>query len=78
MNPPSGLWHLSSEPITKHSLLTRLATRIGWKYPIGENTTTNCDRALDGSRLREYLEIPCWNVMLDGPAKEILERNLAK
>jgi len=47
-----GLWHVSTEPISKYDLLTKLDADLGWDteiVPVGEPVI---DRSLDSSRFR--------------------------
>lgn len=70
----NGLWHLSSAPIDKFSLLERLRARLGrTDVEIQPDDDFSCDRSLDSSALmgRIAYRVPSWDVMLDGLAGEI-------
>ena len=68
----SGLWHVSADPIDKHSLLTRLAAQLGWDVDITPADQPVVDRSLDSSRfrLRTGWAPPAWEEMLAGLAAE--------
>jgi dTDP-4-dehydrorhamnose reductase len=73
----SGLWHLSSAPITKFDLLSALSGRLGrTDVEIVPDDTLACDRSLDSSALREKTtyRVPSWDAMLDALADDILRR----
>lgn len=77
----SGLWHLSSEPITKYDLLTRLGDRLGrGDIELRPDDAFVCDRSLDSSKLqaRTAYRTPSWNVMLDSLAADINERKVPR
>jgi dTDP-4-dehydrorhamnose reductase len=72
-----GLWHLASEPIDKHDLLTRLRARLGrTDVEIHPDDEFQCDRSLDCSRLgaRVAYRPPPWDRMLDELAEEVRQR----
>lgn len=48
----TGLYHVSSEPITKHELLRLVAGEYGKRIEIEEYDDFHCDRSLDSSRFR--------------------------
>lgn len=68
----SGLWHVSADAIDKHSLLSRLAERMGWKVDLTPVDEPVIDRSLDSSRLRRRTgwAPPTWDAMLEGLARE--------
>jgi dTDP-4-dehydrorhamnose reductase len=68
----SGLWHVSAEPIDKHSLLTKLAEELGWEIDITPIDEPVIDRSLDSSRFRERTgwTPPSWGSMLADLAAE--------
>jgi dTDP-4-dehydrorhamnose reductase len=68
----AGLWHLSAAPIDKHTLLTGLAERLGWKVDLRPVAEPAIDRSLDSSRFRERTgwQPPSWDAMLDDLAAE--------
>lgn len=72
-----GLWHLSSAPIDKFDLLTRLQTRVKLEgVEIRPDDQFVCDRSLDSSALakRVAYRAPSWDAMLDELAEEIQAR----
>jgi dTDP-4-dehydrorhamnose reductase len=73
----SGVWHLSSEPISKYDLLARLGKRLGrTDVTLEPDESVACDRSLDSSALasRTAYRVPDWDAMLDGLASDIRER----
>jgi dTDP-4-dehydrorhamnose reductase len=76
-DPPSGLWHLSSDPISKYDLLMGLQTRLRrTNLVIERNESFECDRSLDSSALRARISYapPTWDAMLDELAEWIQRR----
>ena len=67
-----GLWHVSSEPIDKASLLRRLAAKLGWEVDLRPIDEPAIDRSLDSSRFRARTgwRPPSWDEQLDGLAAE--------
>ena len=49
----SGVWHVSSDPITKHELLHLVNQALGLGITIHQNETVACDRSLNSSRFRQ-------------------------
>ena len=73
----TGLFHISSEPLSKYDLLTRLEERLeNFSIDILEDDKIIIDRSLNSTKLVEQtgLSIPNWNVMLDDLAEEINNR----
>lgn len=73
----SGLWHLSSSPIDKCDLLTRLSGRLGRRdVEIVPYDDFACDRSLDSRALqaRTTYRVPSWDAMLDELAEDIQRR----
>lgn len=68
----SGLWHLSAEPIDKHTLLITLAEHLGWDVDITPVDEPAIDRSLDSTRFRERTgwTPPSWDAMLEELARE--------
>ena len=68
----SGLWHVSADPIDKHSLLTQLAAKLGWDLDITPVDEPVIDRSLDSDRFRSRTgwSPPSWDSMLDALAAE--------
>lgn len=74
-----GLYHVSSEPISKYDLLVRLRDSLGWKdIIIDEDDQFLCDRSLIGSRFTATTgwRPPGWDSMLEGLAAEWPEYHL--
>lgn len=68
----SGLWHVSSEPIDKHTLLTKLAENLGWDVDITPSEELVIDRSLDSRRFRKRMgwKPPSWDEMLQTLARQ--------
>lgn len=68
----SGLWHVSAEPIDKHTLLTQLAHHLDWDVGIAPVDEPVIDRSLDSTRFRERTGWvpPSWDDMLEDLAGE--------
>lgn len=62
----SGLWHVSSEPISKYALLFLIKEIFKLDIRIVKDSTFFCDRSLDSSRFREMAgyEPPPWPDMI--------------
>lgn len=62
-----GLYHVSSEPISKYDLLCRIRDRMGLSTRIEPDDDFRCDRSLDSSRFRAAFNYqpPAWKVMID-------------
>lgn len=63
----SGLYHVSSPPISKFDLLKLIASRYGKKIEIEPFNDFFCDRSLDSSLFREksgYVS-PAWPALID-------------
>jgi len=63
----SGLYHVSSERISKHDLLVRIRDRLGLETKIQPDDDFRCDRSLDSSRFRTAFtySAPSWAEMID-------------
>ena len=74
----SGIWHVSSNPISKYELLRNLSEKLNRQdINIIEDEKFVCDRSLDGSRFIKatgYVP-PSWDEMLDVLAQQIKNRN---
>ncbi len=72
----SGLYHVSSAPIDKYSLLTKLRDRLGRAIQIVPDDDFVCDRSLDSSRFQAEFAYtpPSWDTMIDEFASQIEER----
>ena len=68
-----GLYHASSDPISKLDLLAGLERRLGLGVTIVPDDAVTCDRSLDSSRFRQAFDYspPSWDAMLDELAAEI-------
>jgi dTDP-4-dehydrorhamnose reductase len=53
-----GVYHVASEPITKHDLLERLNAALGLGHRIVPDDTLRLDRSLDDSRFRQATGTP--------------------
>lgn len=62
----SGLWHVSSQPISKHDLLSRAVPWFQWKGTIVPDESFVCDRSLDSTRFRSQTGYhpPSWDDLL--------------
>jgi len=62
----AGLYHVTSEPINKYELLTRLNQMMQLNIQIDCDTEFHCDRSLDGKKFAEatQIAIPSWETML--------------
>ncbi|HYH42217.1 MAG TPA: NAD(P)-dependent oxidoreductase, partial [Burkholderiales bacterium] len=61
-----GVWHVSSEPIDKCSLLELVKKHYGLGTPIVPADTPQCDRSLDSERFRVRFNYrpPSWDTMI--------------
>lgn len=71
-----GLYHVSSDPISKHDLLVKLARRLGKEIDIVPDDQFQCDRSLDSRRFRERFEYapPAWDAMIDELSDTLIKR----
>ncbi len=62
-----GLYHVSSDPITKYDLLRLVAERYGKKIEIDRYDDFQCDRSLDSTRFRGITGYnpPSWPELVD-------------
>ena len=70
----TGIYHLSSSPITKHDLLKLVAFKYDNKIPIEPDAATSCDRSLNSDRLRTligFTPLP-WPEMIDSMHEDYL------
>ena len=72
-----GLYHVSSAPIDKYTLLTKLRDRLDRDILIHADDDFQCDRSLDSSRFQSEFEYapPTWDTMLDELSDQIRERD---
>lgn len=70
-----GLYHVSSEPIDKYTLLTKLKSLLGKDVAIEEDNKFHCDRSMESGRFREELSYtpPSWDRMLEELSIQIKE-----
>lgn len=68
----SGIYHVSSDPITKFDLLTLIKKTLGLSVEIDANEEFRCDRSLDSTRFRREFNYtpPTWESMINELAKE--------
>ena len=74
----SGIWHVSSNPISKYELLCNLSKKLNRQdIKIIKDEKFVCDRSLDGSRFMKATDYkpPSWDEMLDVLAQQIKNRN---
>lgn len=71
--PLSGVYHVSSEPISKFDLLTMIRDALSLRTEIEPYDGFQCDRSLDSSRFREALPYrpPGWKAMVEELAQDI-------
>lgn len=71
-----GLYHVSSEPISKYELLCKIKAQAGLSTEIVPDDTVRYDRSLDSSRFRKAFGYtpPDWDVMV---AELCLQRRAA-
>jgi len=63
----NGLYHVSSEPISKYALLRLVAQRYGKQIAIEPDDSVTIDRSLNSSRFREITQYipPTWPELVD-------------
>lgn len=63
----TGIWHVSSEPIDKFSLLNLVNEAMGLGVRVDPDRGFACDRSLDSSRFRARtgFEPPSWPAMIE-------------
>lgn len=68
-----GVYHVSSDPISKFDLLMLVKKRLGLPVEIRPDDSFVCDRSLDSSRFRREFGYtpPSWEHMIDALAKSI-------
>ena len=68
----SGLWHVSSHPIDKYTLLAQLSGYLAWDVDLRRVDEPIIDRSLDSTRFRERTgwTPPSWDEMLEELARE--------
>ena len=70
-----GIYHASSDPISKFDLLAGIESRIRSGTRIEPDDSFQCDRSLDSTRFRAAFGYspPGWDAMLDELASDILK-----
>jgi len=68
-----GLYHVSSDPISKYDLLVRLRDRLGMSTEIVPTEVAPSDRSLDSSKFwpRTGLHRPVWDEMLEELVQDV-------
>jgi len=68
----SGLYHISSEPISKFKLLSLIRDKMGLDIEIKEHPDFYCDRSLDSTlhRNKTGFKPPSWEEMIDEFAQD--------
>ena len=63
----SGLYHVSSEPISKYDLLMLIKRKLRLEIEIIPDEEYKCDRGLDSTKFRSEFKYnpPSWEVMID-------------
>ncbi|RDB41815.1 SDR family NAD(P)-dependent oxidoreductase [Halomonas sp. DQ26W] len=71
----SGLYHFSSDPISKHELLKIVNEKYSLGINIQRNIEFKIDRSLNSNLLRKELSFtpPSWNELVDKMHREFLE-----
>ncbi|MGD8765727.1 MAG: SDR family oxidoreductase [Desulfobacteraceae bacterium] len=62
----SGLYHVSSDPISKYDLLMLIKEKLGLAIEIIPDPTVQCDRSLNSSKFRQEFKYtpPIWREMV--------------
>lgn len=73
----SGLHHVSSDPISKYDLLSRIAAALDLPIQIEPDDDFFCDRSLDSTRFRASFDYrpPSWDAMIEELADELSAGN---
>ena len=68
----SGLYHVSSEPISKYDLLRRIDAALGLQVRIAPDDAFHCDRSLNSERFRAAFGYapPSWDQMVAELARD--------
>jgi len=69
----NGIWHISSDPISKFDLIEMINQKFNLKIKINRNSSFRCDRSLNSSKFQEEtkIQIPSWKVMIDNLYKDM-------
>lgn len=67
-----GLWHISSDPISKYDLLRLINLELDLHVVIDKNEDFRCDRSLNSDRFRSATGFisPRWEEMIAGMARD--------
>lgn len=67
-----GLYHVSSEPISKYDLLIMIRDALGLKIDIVADVAFRCDRSLNSDQFRQEFGYapPTWRAMVDELARD--------
>ena len=73
----SGVYHVSSAPIDKYTLLCKLRDRLGRSIEIAPDDDFTCDRSMLSGRFREEFAYvpPPWDTMIDELGNQIEARS---
>lgn len=68
-----GIYHISSDPISKYDLLNLIKARMHLPTAIIPDASFGCDRSLNSDRFRREFNYrpPSWNQMIDELCKEL-------
>lgn len=68
-----GLYHVSSQPISKYALLVMIRDAIGKSIEIAPDAHFQCDRSLNSDRFRKEFGYvpPSWHAMVEELAQEL-------
>ena len=75
----SGIYHVSSDPISKYDLLMMIKKGLKLPTDIIPDDSFVCDRSLDSSKFRREFNYnpPAWDQMVEELCKEITETELS-
>jgi dTDP-4-dehydrorhamnose reductase len=73
----SGIYHVSSKPISKFNLLNLIKEKLQLPISIIPDESVKCDRSLDSTRFRKDFNYhpPNWETMADELCQEILNKD---
>jgi dTDP-4-dehydrorhamnose reductase len=71
-SPLHGLWHVSSDPISKYDLLGIINREFQLDITIDKDEVFHCDRSLNSLRFRQAtrFKVPSWEEMIDQMARD--------
>jgi len=74
----SGVYHVSSDPISKFDLLMLVKEKMGLTVEIVPDETFQCDRSLDSTRFRKDFNYtpPTWDAMIEEFVKDFKESKI--